>query len=174
MASQLLDLRQYGQSVWYDYISRHFLASGELLRMVTRDGLAGVTSNPTILEQAVNKSDAYDEEIALLARRNMSLGEIYQRLVIADIAEAADILHSVYEATGGGDGYVSLEVSPKLARDAEGTVAEALRLWKLLKRDNVMIKVPGTHEGCVAIRKLIAEGINVNVTLLFSPADYEV
>ena len=173
MASQLLDLRQYGQSVWYDYISRHFLASGELLRMVTRDGLAGVTSNPTILEQAVNKSDAYDEEIALLARRNMSVGEIYQSLVIADIAEAADILHSAYEATGGGDGYVSLEVSPKLARDAEGTVAEALRLWKLLKRDNVMIKVPGTQEGCVAIRKLIAEGINVNVTLLFSPADYE-
>lgn len=173
MASQLLDLRQYGQSVWYDYISRHFLASGELLRMISRDGLAGVTSNPTILEQAVNKSDAYDEEITLRARQNMSVNEIYQRLVIADIAEAADVLHSVYEATNGGDGYVSLEVSPKLARDAEGTVAEALRLWKLLNRDNVMIKVPGTQQGCIAIQKLIAEGINVNVTLLFSPSDYE-
>src|SRR5213593_2345612 len=137
----LTDLRQYGQSVWYDFMSRHLLASGELLRLITEDGLGGVTSNPTILEGAVNKSSAYDGEIALLARRGMPADEIYTRIVTADITEAADILHSVYEATDGGDGYVSLEVSPKLAQDADGTVREALNLWKLLNRDNVMIKV---------------------------------
>ena len=169
----LIDLRQYGQSVWYDFMSRHLLASGELLRLIARDGLAGVTSNPTILEQAVNKTDAYDEEIALIARRRMPTREIYTRIVTEDIAEAADILHTVYEATQGADGYVSLEVSPTLADDADGTVAEALTLWKRLKRDNVMIKVPGTEAGFKAIRRLIAEGINVNVTLLFSQADYE-
>src|SRR5439155_3263486 len=169
----LTDLRQYGQSVWYDYMSRRLLASGELLRMIARDGLGGVTSNPTILENAVNKSTAYDEEITILARRGMSAREIYTRIVIADIAEAADILHSVYEATDGGDGYVSLEVSPGLAHDADGTVREALELWKLLNRDNVMIKVPGTEAGFNAVRRLIAEGVNVNITTLFSPADYE-
>jgi len=167
----LTDLRQYGQSVWYDYISRHLLASGELLRLVARDGLGGVTSNPTILEAAVNKSTAYDEEIALLARRGMSAPDIYTRIVTADIAEAADILHSVYEATEGGDGYVSLEVPPALAPDTDGTVREALRLWKLLARDNVMIKVPGTEAGVRAVRRLIAEGVNVNITTLFSLAD---
>jgi transaldolase/glucose-6-phosphate isomerase len=171
--SQLLDLRQFGQSVWYDYFSRHLLASGELLRMISRDGLAGLTSNPTILEQAINKSDAYDEEIAVLARRGLSAGEIYERIVAEDIAEAADILHGVYEATGGNDGYVSLEVSPTLSRDTDGTVAEGLRLWSLLGRENVMIKVPGTAEGFPAIRRLIAEGVNVNVTLLFSVGQYE-
>ena len=155
----LTDLRQYGQSVWYDCISRHLLASGELLRLIARDGLGGVTSNPTILEAAVNKSTAYDEEIALLARRGMSAPDIYTRIVTADIAEAADILHSVYEATEGGDGYVSLEVPPALAHDTDGTVREALRLWKLLARDNVMIKVPGTEAGVRAVRRLIAEGL---------------
>ena len=169
----LTDLRQYGQSVWYDYISRHLLASGELLRLIARDGLGGVTSNPTILEAAVNKSTAYDEEIALLARRGMSAPDIYTRIVTADIAEAADILHSVYEATEGGDGYVSLEVPPALTHDTDGTVREALRLWKLLSRDNVMIKVPGTEAGVRAVRRLIAEGLNVNITTLFSLADCE-
>jgi transaldolase/glucose-6-phosphate isomerase len=172
-ASQLLDLRQFGQSVWYDYFSRHLLASGELLRMISRDGLAGLTSNPTILEQAINRSDAYDEEIAVLARRGLSASDIYERIVVEDLAEAADILHGVYEATNGADGYVSLEVSPTLSRDTEGTVAEGLRLWKLLGRDNLMIKVPGTPEGFPAIRRLIAAGVNVNVTLLFSVAQYE-
>ncbi len=167
------DLRQYGQSAWFDFMSRHLLASGELLRMIARDGLGGVTSNPTILEQAVNKTDAYDEEIALLARRKMSAEEIYTRVVVADIAEAADILHEVYEATQAIDGYVSLEVSPTLAHDTEGTVAEAIKLWKLLNRDNAMIKVPGTAAGFPAVRRLIAEGININITLLFSEADYE-
>jgi transaldolase / glucose-6-phosphate isomerase len=171
--SQLLDLRHYGQSVWYDYFSRHLLASGELLRMITRDGLAGLTSNPTILEQAINKSDAYDEEIGILARRGLPAEAIYERLVVEDLAEAADVLHGVYDATDGADGYVSVEVSPALARDTDGTVAEGLRLWKLLGRDNVMIKVPGTPEGFPAIRRLIAEGVNVNVTLLFSLAQYE-
>src|SRR5262245_23410642 len=168
MASQLLDLRRYGQSVWYDFISRHLLASGELLRMVARDGLAGVTSNPTILEQAINKTDAYDEEIAILARRGMSAAEIYLRLVVEDIAEAADNLHSVYEATSGGDGYVSVEVSPELAHDTERTVTEALRLWQRIGRDNVMVKVPGTQAGFAAVRRLVSEGLNVNITLLFS------
>ena len=167
----LTDLRQYGQSVWYDYINRHLLVSGELLKMIARDGLGGVTSNPTILEAAVNKSNAYDEEIALLARRGMSAEDVYTRIVIADIAEAADILHSVYEATDGGDGYVSLEVPPALAHDADGTVREALRLWRLLNRENVMVKVPGTDAGFRAVRRLIGEGVNVNITTLFSLAD---
>lgn len=169
----LTDLRLYGQSVWYDYISRHLLASGELLRMITEDGLGGVTSNPTILEASVNQGDAYDEEIAILARRGMSAQEIYTRIVAADIAEGADLLHPVYEATNGADGYVSLEVSPALAHDADGTVAEGITLWKLLNRDNVMIKVPGTEAGFRAVRRLIAEGVNVNITTLFSVADYE-
>jgi transaldolase/glucose-6-phosphate isomerase len=130
--------------------------------MLTRTGVSGVTSNPAILEQALNKTDAYDEEVGILARRGLSADEIYQTIVIQDMAEAADILHQVYEATGGGDGYVSLEVSPTLARDTEGTVAEALRLWKLLNRDNVMISA-GTDEGFghpAADRR----GININVT----------
>lgn len=172
-ASQLLDLRRYGQSVWYDYFSRHLLASGELLRLITRDGLGGLTSNPTILEQAINRSDAYDEEIAILARRGLSTPEIYEQLAVEDLAEAADLLHPVYEATGGADGYVSLEVSPTLAHDAAGTVAEAHRLWRRLGRDNVMIKVPGTEAGFAAVRRLVADGIHVNVTLLFSVAQYE-
>jgi transaldolase/glucose-6-phosphate isomerase len=173
MASQVLDLRQYGQSVWYDFISRHLLASGELLRMISRDGLAGLTSNPTILEQAINKTDAYDEEIALLARRGMSAAEIYLRLIVEDIAEAADNLHTVYDATDGNDGYVSVEVSPHLADDPEGTVSEALRLWQRVGRDNLMVKVPGTPAGFAAVRRLISVGVNVNTTLLFSLADYE-
>ncbi|MGH7320401.1 MAG: transaldolase, partial [Candidatus Rokuibacteriota bacterium] len=172
-SSHVLGLRGYGQSVWYDYFSRHLLASGELLRMITRTGVSGLTSNPSILEQAINRSDAYDEEIGMLARRNLSADEIYQRIVVQDLAEAADIVHSVYDATGGADGFVSLEVSPTLARDTDGTVAEGLRLWKLLGRDNVMIKVPGTEEGFPAIRRLTAEGVNINVTLLFSVAEYE-
>ncbi len=171
--SAVLDLRQYGQSVWYDYFSRHLLAAGELLRMIARTGVSGVTSNPAILENAINRTDAYDEEIAILARRGLSTEEIYQQIVVQDLAEAADIMHGVYEATGGADGYVSLEVSPTLARDTEGTVAEATRLWKLLRRDNMMIKVPATEEGFPAIRRLIAEGINVNVTLIFSVEEYE-
>ena len=173
MANQLLDLRQYGQSVWYDFISRQLLASGELLRIITRDGVAGVTSNPTILEQAINKTDAYDEEIAILARHGLSAEDIYTRIAVQDITEAADILQTVYAATNGGDGYVSLEVSPRLADDTEGTIAEAHRLWQQLKRDNVMIKVPGTPAGFSAVRRLIGDGINVNITLLFSLADYE-
>src|SRR5439155_9302451 len=160
----LTDLRQYGQSVWYDYMSRRLLASGELLRMIARDGLGGVTSNPTILENAVNKSTAYDEEITILARRGMSAREIYTRIVIADIAEAADILHSVYEATDGGDGYVSLEVSPGLAHDADGTVREALKPRKLLNRHNATIKVPGTQARLNAMRRLIAQGSNATPT----------
>ena len=172
-ASQLLDLRRYGQGAWYDYFSRHLLASGELLRMITHDGLGGLTSNPTILEGAINRSDAYDEEIGTLARRGLSAEQVYERVVVEDIAEAADLLHSVYDAMEGADGYVSLEVSPTLARDTDGTVVEGLRLWKLLGRDNVMIKVPGTPEGFPAVRRLIAEGVNVNVTLLFSVPQYE-
>ena len=169
----LTDLQQYGQSVWLDYMSRHLLASGELLRLIAGDGLGGVTSNPTILEAAINKSTAYDEEIGLLARRGMSTAEIYTRIAVADIAEAADILYPVWRQGAGADGYVSLEVSPVLADDVEGTVREGLQLWKLLARSNVMIKVPGTEAGFIAARRLLAEGVNVNITTLFSVADYE-
>ena len=173
MANQLLDLRRYGQSIWYDFISRQLLASGQLLRIMSRDGVSGVTSNPTILEQAINKSDAYDEEIAILARHGLSAEDIYTRIAVQDIAEAADILQTVYDATDGNDGYVSLEVSPRLADDTTGTIAEAHRLWQQIGRKNVMIKVPGTQAGFSAIRQLISDGINVNITLLFSIADYE-
>ncbi|MBM4254382.1 MAG: bifunctional transaldolase/phosoglucose isomerase [Deltaproteobacteria bacterium] len=173
MANQIFDLRQYGQSVWYDFISRQLLASGELLRIINRDGVSGVTSNPSILEQAINKTDAYDEEMAILARHGLSAEDIYTRVAVQDITEAADILQTVSVATNGGDGYVSLEVSPRLADDAEGTIAEAHRLWQQIRRDNVMIKVPGTPAGFRAVRKLISDGINVNITLLFSIADYE-
>ncbi|HEY6003919.1 MAG TPA: transaldolase [Anaeromyxobacter sp.] len=171
MANPLRELGRYGQSVWYDSLRRAILVSGELKRYVEDDGLTGLTTNPAIYEKAIGGSRDYDAELAgLLPRRDLDAKAIYEELAIHDIQAAADLLRPVYERTGRKDGYVSLEVSPVVAHDAEATIAEARRLWRTLRRENVMIKVPGTEEALPAIRALLAEGVNVNVTLLFSRA----
>ncbi len=165
-------LRDYGQSVWLDYIRRSLLLSGELRRLIDQDGLRGVTSNPSIFEKAITASSDYANELRALERRGLAPGDVYEQLAVRDIQDAADVLWPVYEQSDGRDGFVSLEVSPYLARDAGKTVAEARRLRALVARENVMIKVPGTSEGVDAVRQLIAEGISVNVTLLFSREAY--
>lgn len=165
-------LLEFGQSPWLDFISRSLLKSGELRRMIDEWGVRGVTSNPVIFEKAIVHTDDYSAEIARLARAGNSAEQIYEALAIEDIRAAADLLAPIYRASGGTDGFVSLEVSPHLARDATATISEAKRLWSTLDRANVMIKVPGTTEGLTAIRSLLADGINVNVTLLFSIERY--
>lgn len=172
-ANPLLELRKLGQSVWFDNIERSLVTSGELRRMIEEDGLGGVTSNPAIFEKAISGSDDYTEQLTDLARDNKSPLEIYEALAVRDIQAAADTLASVYEATDGVDGFVSLECSPLLANDTQGTIEEAKRLWKWLDRKNVMIKIPGTPEGIPAIEECIYEGININITLLFSLTAYE-
>jgi transaldolase len=157
-----------GQSVWLDYIHRRMLQSGELRLLIERDGVRGVTSNPTIFEQAIAGSDLYDEAIAQLAGTGAETQTIYEALAIEDIRGAADLFRPLYDSTRGGDGYASFEVSPLLAHDTSATIAEARRLWRAVDRPNVLIKIPGTTEGLPAITEAISEGINVNVTLLFA------
>ena len=170
----LKDLLNFGQSVWLDYIRRDLLTSGELKRLIDEDGLRGMTSNPTIFEKAIADSTLYDDLLnSLRSRTDLDATGRYEILAIRDIQDAADILRSVYDSTKRYDGYVSLEVSPYLARDTEGTLHEARRLWKAVGRENVMIKVPGTQEGIPAFQQLISEGININVTLLFSQEVYQ-
>lgn len=161
-----------GQSLWLDYIHRDLLDSGELRRLIEQDGIRGVTSNPTIFEQAIGGGTAYDAAIAALAREGRDARGILEALAVEDVARAADAFRPIYEMTGGNDGFVSLEVAPDLAHDTDGTVAEARRLWAAVDRPNLMIKVPGTVEGLPAVTRLIADGINVNVTLLFSVETY--
>ena len=174
MANPLLELQRAGQSVWYDYIRRSLLTSGELQGLIDRDGLRGITSNPAIFEKAIAGSGDYDQALAALVEGgDLDAATLYERLAIEDIQRAADVLLPVYDATKKRDGYVSLEVSPYLAHDTGRTVAEARRLWTTVARPNVMIKVPGTPAGVPAIRTLIGEGINVNVTLLFAREMYE-
>lgn len=170
--SPLLDLQQLGQSVWCDTISRSLLDSGELRRLIAEDGLRGVTSNPSIFEKAIDGGTDYDREIRTMARAGFSAARIYEVLAVRDIQGAADQFRALFETTGGGDGYVSLEVSPHLAYRTRETVEEARRLWKAVARPNVMIKVPATPAGMPAIRQLLGEGINVNVTLMFSMEHY--
>lgn len=170
--SALLALAQFGQSVWLDFIRRNLITSGELKRMVEEDGLLGVTSNPSIFQKAIAGSTDYADILDRLRSQNLSAKEIYEQIAIRDIQDAADILAPVYRASKKRDGYISLEVSPDLARDTQGTIDEAHRLWKAVNRPNVMIKVPGAPEGIPAIRQLISEGINVNVTLLFAQEAY--
>ena len=170
--SRLHEVAEIGQSIWYDYIRRSFIRSGELQALINR-GLRGVTSNPSIFEKAIAGSADYDEEIQRLSGEDKSIDEIYEALALRDISWAADLLKAVYDSTEGLDGYVSLEVSPKLAHDVQGTVAEAKRLFDALNRPNVMIKVPATPAGLPAITELIGAGINVNVTLLFSIENYQ-
>jgi len=172
--SPTLAARNEGQSLWLDYIRRSLMASGQLDRLIEEDALRGLTSNPAIFQKAIGGSDEYDEAIAAFLGENpeMDAGEIYERLAVEDIRRAADILRPVYNETGI-DGVVSLEVSPHLAHDTEGTIEEARRLWDAVDRPNLMIKVPATDEGIPAIEQLLSEGINVNVTLMFSLDHYE-
>jgi len=169
----LQKLGDFGQSPWLDFIRRHLITSGELQRLIDEDGLKGVTSNPAIFDKAVEGSHDYDEAIRALANQNNSVQEIYQDVTVEDIQWAADIFYPLYEKVDGKDGYVSLEVNPHLARDTDGTIAEARRLWKVAGRPNIFIKVPATKEGLHAIQQLLSEGINVNVTLLFGLPRYE-
>lgn len=171
-ANPLLRLHQLGQSVWLDYIQRDLIENGGLERLIREDGLAGVTSNPAIFEKAIANGHEYQAPIRELARRGLTAAALYEALALEDVAGAADLFRPLYEKTQGGDGFVSLEVSPHLACDTGATIAEAQRLWAALGRPNVMIKVPATREGLPAIRTLIAAGVNVNVTLLFSVARY--
>ncbi|MFA9615138.1 MAG: transaldolase [Deltaproteobacteria bacterium] len=170
--TKLHELAELGQSIWLDYISRSLIASGELQKLVDQ-GLRGVTSNPSIFEKAIAGSADYDEDLNRLVRDGKSVAEIYEDLAMADIRSAADILRPVYEKSGGADGYVSLEVNPALAHDTGATIAEARRLFASLERPNVLIKVPATVAGIPAMETLIGEGINVNVTLIFSLEQYE-
>jgi transaldolase len=170
--TKLHELAELGQSIWLDYIGRSLIASGELQKLVDQ-GLRGVTSNPSIFEQAIAGSADYDEDLNRLVRDGKSVAEIYEDLAMADIRSAADILRPVYEKSGGADGYLSLEVNPALAHDTRATIAEARHLFASLERPNVLIKVPATPAGIPAIETLIGEGVNVNVTLIFSLEQYE-
>ena len=170
----LLALHEFGQSVWLDYIRRGMLcADGELQQFITRDGVRGVTSNPAIFEKAIGQSSDYQTAIRALVAQGKPAEEIGQTLMIEDVGRAADILRPLYDQSDGGDGFVSIEVSPTLAHDTPGTLAQARQLWNTLGRPNVMIKVPATGEGLPAIEQLIGDGINVNITLLFAVSRYE-
>jgi transaldolase/glucose-6-phosphate isomerase len=170
----LKELLSYGQSMWLDYIRRDLFTTGKLKQLITEDGLRGMTSNPAIFEKAIADSSLYDDMLKSLASRaDLDTTSRYEQIAIRDIQDAADTLRPVYDESKFRDGYVSLEVSPYLARQTQETIDEARRLWKTVKRDNVMIKVPGTAEGIPAIRQLIGEGININVTLLFAQEVYE-
>ncbi|HEY7929220.1 MAG TPA: transaldolase [Steroidobacteraceae bacterium] len=173
MANPLQQLAALGQSVWLDYIHRDLFSDGRLRRMIDEDALTGMTSNPAIFEKAIGGGHSYDEQIGSLASAGKSASEIYEAVSQSDVQHAADELRRVYDATRREDGYVSLEVNPHLARDEAGTIAEGRRLWAALERPNVYIKVPATQQGLGAIRTLISEGINVNVTLLFSLPRYQ-
>ena len=168
----LLQLRKLGQSVWLDDIGRAMLDDGSLARLIEADGIAGVTSNPASFAASINKDPQYQRAIAELLPKEASNIALYETLTIEDLRRAADLFRKLYDSTRGADGFVSMEVSPHLAYDTAGTNAEAKRLWSRLERTNAMIKIPGTAPGLVAIRDTIAAGINVNVTLLFSPDRY--
>ena len=170
---RLAALTAAGTSVWLDQIRRGMIESGELARMVDQDSLRGVTSNPAIFEKAMLGSPDYDEDLAAAAREGLSAREVYRRLAVRDVQLAADVLRPVYEQTGGLDGYVSLEVAPRLAHDTEGTLEQARLYWGLVDRPNLMIKIPGTEAGIPAIEQALFEGMHINITLLFSVAAYE-
>jgi transaldolase len=171
-ANHLLEIKQYGQSIWMDNLTRDLIQSGELKQLVETRGIAGITSNPAIFQKAIAGNAIYDKSIEAGIRANKSLDQIYEDLVFEDIRNACDILMPVYKQTNGLDGYVSIEVPPSIAHDTEATIREAKRYYATLDRPNVMIKIPGTNEGLPAVEAVIAAGINVNVTLLFSVQSY--
>ncbi|TWI93906.1 transaldolase [Mucilaginibacter frigoritolerans] len=171
--NKVKQIHSFGQSIWLDFIDRAIIASGNLKKLIDEDGVRGVTSNPAIFEKAITSSSDYDADIRKLADSDKTNEEIFFGLAISDIKQATDIFKGLYEESKGGDGYVSLEVSPFLALDDEGTTKQAEELWKAVDRKNVMIKIPGTKPGLSAIRKSIAKGININVTLLFGLPRYK-
>jgi transaldolase len=171
--SRLAELHRLGQSPWFDYINRALIQRGGLKKMVDRDGLGGVTTNPAIFEKSIGGGKEYDEAILTLGKQGLDAAEILDRLVIEDVRAACDVLAPVYLATGGEDGFVSIEVSPHLARDTEGSAAEAHRLFTAVDRPNVFVKIPGTREGVPAILQCLKDGLNINITLLFSVTQYE-
>jgi transaldolase len=170
--NRLRQLNRLGQSIWYDYIRRDLYEGPTLRHLIEEDALTGMTSNPTIFERAITQTDLYDPEILQLASQRRKPAEILEAVALHDVRRAADSFRSVFEATGGADGFVSIEVRPQLAHDTAATIAEAQRLWKACDRPNVMIKIPATHEGVPAIHRCVAEGININITLLFSLGRY--
>jgi transaldolase/glucose-6-phosphate isomerase len=173
LESRVSQLHRFGQSPWLDFISRQLIQSGELRRLVDDDGLGGVTSNPSIFEKAVGAGDAYDEQVVALAQHGLDASSIFDRLAIDDVRAACDVLAPTYLGSGGEDGFVSIEVTPAAAFDTERSVEEAHRLFAAVDRPNVMVKIPGTREGVPAIRRCLEDGININITLLFSMAQYE-
>lgn len=172
-SNPIKQLCEQGQSVWLDDISRTMLTSGALERQITEVGIRGVTSNPTIFEKAIAASDAYDDAVMQLLRDGRTAGEIFEAVEVEDIRKACDVFRPLYDETDGADGFVSIEVAPTFARDGEGSLTEARRLWASVDRANLMVKIPGTAEGVPAIRQALIDGINVNITLLFSIENYE-
>jgi transaldolase len=169
----LKGLNSYGQSPWMDYIRRDLLTSGGLKKMIDQDGLRGMTSNPTIFEKAITGSKFYSDILEAADAKQLGAGGVYEKIAIRDVQDATDIFKPVYAETKGRDGYVSLEVSPLLANDTKATIEEARRLWKTVNRENLMVKVPATPAGVPAIRQLLEDGININITLLFAQSAYE-
>ena len=168
----LHELHAHGQSVWLDFLSRDLVDSGELARLVAEEGVRGMTSNPTIFQEAIKGSDTYDEDIRRLGAQGLTPEEMFEAIAVDDIAAACDVLRPVFDESGMTDGFVSLEVSPRLAHDTDGTVEEARRLVAAVDRPNLMIKVPATPAGLPAVETLITEGVNVNITLIFAQAVY--
>lgn len=173
MTNTVKQLVNEGQSIWQDDISRELIENGALKAAIEETGIRGVTSNPTIFQKAIAGSDTYDVEIKALLAEGKNAAEVFQTVAVKDIQDACDLFRPLYDETEGGDGYVSLEVLPSLARDTKGTLENARTLWQAVNRPNLMIKVPGTVEGVPAVRQLLVEGVNVNITLLFSLANYE-
>jgi transaldolase/transaldolase/glucose-6-phosphate isomerase len=171
--NKIKSIRDFGQSIWLDFFDRKIMDSGELKKLINEDGVSGVTSNPAIFEKAVNSSSDYDEDITTLALQKKSNDDIFFGFAVKDIKRAADFFKTVYEKNNGEDGFVSLEVSPHLGYDTDGTIKQARELWKSVDRKNVMIKIPATAAGIPAIRKCISEGININITLLFGLPRYK-
>jgi transaldolase len=168
----VLKLQDFGQSIWLDFLRRGLIESGGLQELIDNDGIRGITSNPAIFKKAIVDTDDYDAAIADLAGEGLSPTEMYERIAVQDIQNATDLFRRMYDSSDGLYGFVSLEVDPHLARDTEGTIAEARRLWRDVDRPNLLVKVPATKEGLPAIQQLISEGINVNVTLLFGLPRY--
>ncbi len=172
MTNPLLQLKSHGQSVWYDNIDRSQLVSGQFKRLLDEDGVVGVTANPTIFEKSISAGQAYDEQMNQLIKEGKNTNDIYEAMVIHDIRTVADFLRPIYDQTNGQDGFVSLEVSPDLAHDTQGTISEASRFWHLVDRPNLMIKIPATPAGIPAILQSLTNGLNINITLIFSLHDY--
>ena len=173
MTNPLRELNKLGQSVWYDNLNRELLVSGKLKRMVDEDGVSGGTSNPSIFEKAIASGDVYDDHIRELAKAGADVPEMFDALTVADVQQSADVFRPAYDATKGADGYASLEVPPDLAYNTDATIDNARRLFRALDRPNVMIKIPGTREGLPAVEQCLSDGININITLLFSVENYE-